>query len=851
MPGINLTREEAALRASLLSVESYDVILDLTTSPETFLAKTTVVFACTTPGAATFIDVVAKKLIKAELNGVVIDASKFDGETLFLDNLAAANTLVVEVDARFMNTGEGLHRFTDPADNEVYLYTQFETADARRMYACFDQPDLKATFTLTATAPAHWELISNNPVASRTDLGAEKNMWVFATTPRVSTYITALVAGPYSHVHDSYSGAHGEVPLGIYCRKSLAPFLDPEELFDLTKRGFAFFEEEFGLAYPFAKYDQIAVAEFNAGAMENAGCVTFNEDSFVFRSKAAEEEYNWRANTILHEMAHMWFGDLVTMRWWDDLWLNESFAEWASYTALAKATRFSNSWAAFNTERKNWAYRQDQLSSTHPVATDMSDMEAVRANFDGISYAKGASVLRQLVVYIGEENFVAALKVYFAKHAWQNTTLNDLLVELEATSGRTLGPWVETWLKTAGVNTLRPRITLDGEKYAQVVIEQNAPTMPEGSTEIRPHRLAVGLYDIQGSALVRRSSHELDVVGSETVVADLAGLPKADVLLINDLDYSYAKIRFDADSLKALVSHIDQFGDPLTQSLAWAAAWDMIRDGELAATAFLALGLQALRGNSSLVLVARTVTTHLSTAVELYSGPANRDALRITLANGLNELMASAQPGSGEQLSFARAFVNAAANSPSLAHHTQLKSMLDGAVEGLIIDTDLRWLIVGCLAQVNLLSESAINEELERDNTADGHRSATFALAARPDANSKRAVWDRIISGTEANHTNDALIAGFRRPSQRDLLSPYVDEYFAIIEEIWGRVTYEISSTIVNLTFPIYETTAATLTKCEKWLSDHSDAAPGLRRYVAENRDALSRALIAQKCDAS
>ena len=851
MPGINLTRDEAAVRASLLSIESYDVVLDLTTSPETFYAKTTVVFTCTTPGAATFIDVVAEKIIKAELNGAVIDNSKFDGESLLLDNLAAANTLVVEVDARFMNTGEGLHRFTDPEDDEVYLYTQFETADARRMYACFDQPDLKATFTLTATAPAHWELISNNPVAERTDLDEGKNLWKFTTTPRVSTYITALVAGPYTHVHDTYSSAHGEVPLGLYCRKSLSTFLDAEELFDLTKRGFAFFEEEFGLAYPFAKYDQIAVAEFNAGAMENAGCVTFNEDSFVFRSKAAEEEYNWRANTILHEMAHMWFGDLVTMRWWDDLWLNESFAEWASYTALAKATRFSNSWAAFNTERKNWAYRQDQLSSTHPVAANMPDMEAVRSNFDGISYAKGASVLRQLVVYIGEENFVAALKVYFAKHAWKNTTLNDLLVELEATSGRTLGPWVETWLKTAGVNTLRPHITLDGETYANVTIEQNAPTMPEDSREIRPHRLAVGLYDIHGSALVRRSSHELDVLGSETVVTALTGLKKADVLLINDLDYSYAKIRFDAQSLKVLTAHIDQFGDPLTQSLAWAAAWDMIRDGELAATDFVAMGLQALRGDSSLVLVARTVTAHLSTAVELYAAPSNRDGLRTTLAHGLHELMSAAAPGSGEQLSFARAFANAAANSPSSHHHQQLKDLLDGSVQGLAIDTDLRWLIVGCLASVNLYSESQIERELARDNTADGHRSATFALAARPDADSKRAVWDRIISGAEANHTNDALIAGFRRPAQRELLAPYVDEYFSILEEIWGRVTYEISSTIVNLTFPIYETTNATLAQCEKWLADHTQAAPGLRRFVAENRDALSRALIAQKCDAS
>jgi aminopeptidase N len=410
VPGLNLSRAEAKERAEHLYVNSYVVTLDVTKGEETFYAKSEVSFTCNKPGYSTFIDAVGRSVISATLNGVAVDTSNFDGESIFLTNLAADNLLVIEIEAEYSKSGEGLQRSVDPSDGEVYLYSQGETAHIRNMFPCFDQPSLKATFTLTVTTPGHWEAVSNNPVESKTAKG-DLVEWKFTTTPRITTYLDALIAGPYSHVHDVYKGEK-EIPLGIYCRKSMMQYLDPEDIFLITKQGFEYFEKTFGLAYPFEKYDQIAVVDFNFGAMENAGAVTFREDVLVFRSHMPDKAYLSRANTILHEMAHMWFGDMVTMYWWDDLWLNESFAEWSSYLALSEATRFNGAWSEFNSARKNWAYRQDQLSSTHPIIADMVDMEAVNANFDGITYAKGASVLHQLVAHVGRPQFIAGLQKY-------------------------------------------------------------------------------------------------------------------------------------------------------------------------------------------------------------------------------------------------------------------------------------------------------------------------------------------------------------------------------------------------------------------------------------------------------
>ena len=845
MPGVNISRSEAKERSSHLAVQSYEVSIDISLGGENFIAKSVTKFTCNTPGYDTFIDAVGKRIISATLNGAPFDTSDFDGESLFIKNLAQSNELIIEIEGIYSKTGEGLQYSIDPADGEAYLYSQGETAYIRRMYPCFDQPDLKATFELTVTAPKHWEVISNSPVKAKSELGAN-TLWQFLPTPRISTYITALIAGPYYQVHDEYVGQK-TVPLGIYCRKSLAKSLDPEDIFLVTKQGFAYFEKVFGLAYPFEKYDQIAVVDFNWGAMENSGAVTFLESLLVFRSKVTERMYDARANTILHEMAHMWFGNMVTMQWWDDLWLNESFAEWSSHLASAEGTRFKDAWVGFNSGRKNWAYRQDQLSSTHPIASDMVDIETVNANFDGITYAKGASVLQQLVAHVGRENFINGLKKYFTKHAFKNTTLNDLLVELEAASGRDLKPWVSTWLETSGVNTLRPKLEISGETYSSIEIIQQAPLVPEGSKELRPHRLAVGLYDVKNGEVVLRKSVELDVAGSSTEVKELAGEKLADLLIINDRDLSYAKVRMDERSIATLKSHLGDIKDPLTRALCWGISWDMLRDAELSASDFIDIALSGLKGETNITVVT-VIEGQLNTAVELFSSPAKRDAARIKVANALGEMLDNAPGASDHQLQFARAFTSLATTP---AHNEKIESLLQGKLPGLKIDADLRWSLVNALVERGVFGRPELAAELERDNTINGQMGHAFGLAALKDSAAKEAAWNAITKEDMTSSIRESTLRGFNRATQRDLLEVYVDKYFDLLLEMWDKASYDIGSSYVEMMYPTYITTQSTLDKTINWLqTTGKDAVPGLRRLVSEARDGMARALKAQAKDA-
>ena len=845
MPGLNSTRAEAQARADHLAVQSYQVSLDLTAGDENFTSETIIKFSCNKPGYESFIDAVGKSVISATLNGQAVDTSNYDGESIFLKNLAADNELIIKMITPYSNTGEGLQRSVDPVDNEVYLYSQGETAFIRKMYPCFDQPDLKATFTLTAIAPKLWSVISNSPVAEKIDLEGDKTKWRFKPTPRISTYITALIAGPYYSVSDTYVGKKS-VPLGIYCRKSLSQHLDPDDIFLITKQGFAYFENVFGLEYPFEKYDQIAVVDFNWGAMENAGAVTFLERLLVFRSKVTERMYNARANTILHEMAHMWFGNMVTMKWWDDLWLNESFAEWSSYLAMVEATRFKKSWTGFNQERKNWAYRQDQLTSTHPIVSDMKDIDTVSGNFDGISYAKGASVLQQLVAHVGRDNFISGLQKYFAKHAFKNTTLDDLLVELTQTSGRDLKPWVSTWLQTAGVNTLRPSLEIEKDTYKSVSVIQEAPTMPVGSSELRPHRMAVGLYDLVGNKIALRKSVELDVAGSKTVVSELAGQKVADLLLINDRDLSYAKIRFDERSIATLKAHLGKIDDSLTRALCWSAAWDMLRDAEISATDFIDIALAGLPGEDDIATVT-IIANQLVTAVELYSAPTKRDSARLKVGNAYEQMLKAAAAGSDHQLQFARNFTSFAA---SAEHNDLIKELLDGKLAGLKVDADLRWSFVIALAERGLMDKASLSAELLKDNTLTGQLSHATALAALPTADAKSQTWKSITTEEISTSQREAKLAGFMRALHRPLLAAYVDPYFDLLLDTWGKKSYEVASKFVTGMYPIYITTQETFDKTVTWLNTTGkDGQAGLRRLVSENRDSLERALKVQAKD--
>ena len=844
MPGLNLSRAEAKDRAEHLYVNSYAVTLDVTKGEETFYSKSEVSFTCNKPGYATFIDAVGRSVISATLNGAAVDVSGFDGESIFITNLAADNVLVIELEAEYSKSGEGLQRSVDPADGEVYLYSQGETAYIRNMFACFDQPSLKATFTLTVTTPGHWEAVSNNPVESKVVKG-DLVEWKFKTTPRIPTYLDALIAGPYSSVHDVYKGEK-EIPLGIYCRKSMMQYLDPEDIFLVTKQGFEYFEKVFGLAYPFEKYDQIAVVDFNFGAMENAGAVTFREEVLVFRSHMPDKAYLSRANVILHEMAHMWFGDMVTMSWWDDLWLNESFAEWASYLALTEATRFNGAWTEFNSARKNGAYRQDQLSTTHPIIADMVDMEAVNANFDGITYAKGASVLHQLVAHVGRPQFIAGLQKYFAKHAWGNTTLNDLLVELESASGRKLDSWVNTWLQTAGVNTLRPQLEIAGDTYSSVVISQEVPLVPAGSKELRPHRLAVGLYDISGDSLNLRKSVELDVVGASTTVAELAGEKVADLLLINDRDLSYAKLRFDDRSIATLKKYLGRLNDPLARALSWAAIWDMHRDAQISSADFIEVALSGLAGENDDAIV-NIVIGQLGTSVEGYASDANRNKYREKLATGFWNLMQASAPASDLQLLYSRAF---AANAHTPEQIKNVRGLLNGEVKGLKVDTDRRWDFLIALTERGAATEAELDAELASDNTTSGNLAYQSAKAATPNSEAKAYAFNTVMSQDAQTSVRTSLVAGFQRPIQRHLLEPFVDLYFENLLSEWESKSYEGAAKFVTGMYPSWIISQVTLDKTNAWLNGVGKDAPAvLRKLVKESQDGVIRALKVQALD--
>ncbi|MEU1860987.1 aminopeptidase N [Streptomyces gardneri] len=850
MPGENLSRDEAHERAALLSVDGYEVVLDLRSAVgdsaeavRTFRSETTIRFRRTAEGTSTFVDLIAPSVNAVTLNGRSLDpAVVFDGSRIAVDGLADENVLVVDAQCAYSRTGEGMHRFVDPEDGEVYLYTQYEPADARRVYANFEQPDLKAPYRFAVTAPEGWTVWSNG-VGERDAEG----VWRFAETAPISTYITCVVAGPYHYVTDSYTraladGTELEIPLGAMCRKSLAKHFDADDVFLITKQGFDFFHDNFDYPYPFGKYDQAFVPEYNLGAMENPGMVTFREE-YIYRGKVTQAAYESRANVILHEMAHMWFGDLVTMVWWDDLWLKESFADFMGSFVNAEATRFTNSWVTFANNRKAWAYRADQLPSTHPITADIRDLEDAKLNFDGITYAKGASVLKQLVAYAGRDAFLEGARRYFKRHAYGNTRLADLLSILEETSGRDMTSWAKSWLQTSGVNTLTPAVTYDAEgRITELAVVQ------EGG-EPRPHRAAVGLYRLSADGdLVRFARAEADITGARTVVAELAGEEKPDLVLVNDDDLTYCKVRFDEGSLATLRAHLGDITDPLARALCWSALWNLTRDGLMPARDFVSVAL-AFAGRETDIGVVQMVHAWTKSAVTLYAAPEWREeGGRLLAEGGLRELRV-AEPGSEHQLTWARFF---AATAGSDADFQLLEGLLDGTakIDGLDVDQELRWALLSPLAVHGRADEDRIGEELSRDDTATGKRHQVRLLASRPSAAVKAQAWAQVVeSDTLSNALVEATIAGFVQPSQRELIAPYAEKYFAAIEQLWADRSIQIGMDVVKGLFPGLQDSDGTLAAADAWLTAHESAAPALRRLVLEARDDLARALRAQACD--
>ncbi|KKO84071.1 aminopeptidase N [Corynebacterium otitidis] len=861
MSSTNLTREEAAARAALIGKVHYDIDLDLTGATDreadTFRSRTSVDLEVNEAGS-TFIDLRARGVRLVELDGVDVTADALatteagcyeEDEGIALRNLKAGDhRLVVDADAVYSRTGEGLHRFVDPVDGETYLYTQFETADAKRMFACFDQPDIKATYRLSVTAPAHWRVISNAEPDTATE-GDSARHEVVVDYP-LSTYLVALCAGPYQGVTDEWRGRlthHPEtpagqpkelsVPLGVYCRASLIDSLDAERILTETKQGFDFYHRNFGFAYPFGVYNQVFVPEFNAGAMENAGCVTIR-DEYVFSSTPTQYRYERRADTILHELAHMWFGDLVTMRWWDDLWLNESFATWASAISQAEETQYDTAWVTFANVEKSWAYEQDQLPTTHPISADAGDIETVEANFDGITYAKGASVLKQLQAYVGREEFFAGVRRHFAAHQFSNATFDDLLGSLEEASGRDLSGWAEQWLKTTGPSRLYPEFNLEDGRYSSFAVCQEADSP-------REHRVAVGLYRLEGDTVNRVRRVELDVSGGRTEVPELAGEEAADLVLVNDDDLTYCLMGLDEGSTAFALENIDRITEPMARTLCWSAAWEATREGRLKARDFVRLVARGASAETELAVLEK-VLSQAVTALTRYAEPewAAGEGRKLLA----RELLAGAR---GERPEPALVFARALARVPLTdAAADYFRGVLAGEAGSLTVDADLRWTALTALIAGGAVTdpEQEVARLEEQDRTASGARQALTARAAVPERAVKERVADEIFSGGLSNVELRAALSGLAAPGAENLLDGVAARYFDEAQRVWDEFSTEMATTTLEGLYPRWDVSSRTVERTGEFLE--AERSHGLKRILVERRDALERALRLRSVDA-
>ncbi|MFC8266277.1 aminopeptidase N [Streptomyces cinereoruber] len=820
-----LTRDEAQTRAQLLDVHRYRVDLDLTTGDETFESTSTVRFTARAAGD-TFVELKPATLHSATLDGAPLDPAALDGNRLPLSLTEGEHELRVTATMRYSRTGEGMHRFTDPTDGESYVYTQLFMEDVQRVFAAFDQPDLKAVFEVAVTAPDDWTVLANGITERQSD-----GTWKAAPTPLLSTYFVCVAAGPWHSVRTEHAG----LPFGIHCRRSLAPHLDADadEILAVTKACYDRYHEKFDEPYPFDSYDQAFVPEFNAGAMENPGLVTFR-DEFVFRSAVTVTERQTRAMVIAHEMAHMWFGDLVTLRWWDDIWLNESFAEYMGYQTVNEACSdlFPDTWIDFGVTRKAWGYEADQRPSTHPVAPDpeaVPDTASALLNFDGISYAKGASALRQLVTWLGEKDFLAGINIHFKRHKFGNATLADFIDNLAAATDRDVHGWAEQWLRTTGVDTLTPR--LDGEGLHWNLTVDRAGT--------RPHRISAGLYDRDPSGdLVLREHRELDV--PQDAPAELTG-PRPALVVLNDGDLTYTKLRFDEVSAESALRGLSRVPDPLTRAVVWNALRDQVRDGDLAPADHLAVAGAHLAEETELALVQGVLAFARHQIADRYVPADQRPAALATISGIARALLRRTEDGEapGLRLTAVRAFVDSATTPDKIA------SWLDeGTVHGgPELDPELRWRILARLAVLGATDEAAIAAELERDPSATGREGAARCRAALPDPEAKAAAWSALFDSDDlSNYLFTATAQGFWQPEQADLVSEYVPRFYEAAVALGDRRGPAMAEAAGRYAFPAYAVDADSLALGERHLAD-TPMIPALRRKLVDQLDDLRRAL--------
>jgi aminopeptidase N len=815
----SLTREEAEERAGLLEVQRYDITVDLRglLEGEVWASTSTITFTCRRPGASTFVDCVAH-VGRATLNGRELDLAGVAGGRIPLDDLAAENVLVVEATQADTGSGNGILRTVDPSDGLVYVWTSFEADDARRAWACFDQPDLKAPHAFTVLAPAAWTVTSNSaPSAVEDEAGQEDaggtgsaRRWSFPDTPRLSTYVVVVNAGPFHELRRE-AGGHS---LGLFCRQSLRGYLerDADDLFGATEAGLAFFGERFGQPFPQERYDQVFVPNMG-GAMENWGCVTWT-DSVLFRSPPTHGQRAMVTSVLLHEMAHMWFGDLVTMRWWDDLWLNEAFASWAATWASVNATGFSDAWATYLAASEMSGYQMDMGPASHPIRGDVPDVAQAMANFDAITYVKGEAVLRQLVATVGEETFVEGLRAYFREHAWGNTRLADLMTAIGAAAGRDLTGWTTAWFDRAGTDTL----TLTrGEVLA---------TGPRGE-EPREHHVGIGAYRVAGDGLERVGAAYVDTAGARTPVADL---PAADLYLVNDEDLTFAAVRTDERSLRTMLERAGSLPDPLSRAMAVSTAWDMLVKGELSTDEVLGCVLGVLGTERSPGVVEPFLALSLR-AAELWTRPAAVPAQLERLADVAAQL-------AGEPEHRVPALRTLAASASSEEH----LALLDEAAAD---DVDLTWRVLVRRAALGSYDADAAAALQERDPDPDAWVRALGVRTARPEEESKAEAWAELFErrSVPSGSSTVSVANAFWRPEQHELLVPWAHRYLDEVDRVSGGGMLAVGSLLRSM-MPVVGDEA--FLERARELAARPDQNPTVRATLLTGVDTLDRMLRAR-----
>ncbi|EYF04301.1 aminopeptidase N [Chondromyces apiculatus] len=829
-----LTQQHAGERAARVDDVRYELRLDIEHGASSYRGEVTVQFRATGSGD-TFLDFRGRQVERLEINGTELTPTWADCRLILPGAHLTPETRVrVVYQNDFDHTGDGFHRFVDPEDGETYLFTDFEPYSAHRLFPCFDQPDLKATYRLTVTAPAGWEVVSNAPV-DRTEPAADgRTTHCFQETLRFSTYLFALVVGPYHAVRDEYRG----IPLGLFCRRSLARHLDPDEVFTITRQGLDFYPDFFDYPYPFKKYDQLFVPEYNAGAMENVGAVTFSE-RMIFRDPPTAHQRLSRAEVILHEMAHMWFGDLVTMRWWNDLWLNESFATYMSYLALEHATRFGpDAWTSFN-GIKGWAYRQDQLCTTHPVAGEVPDTDHTFLNFDGITYGKGAAAMRQLVAAIGLDAFREGMRRYFRRHEFGNASLRDFLDAIAVpVGGRALTDWAHLWLEKPALNTLRADVTIEGERITRLRLQQEAP--PEHPT-LRPHRVDVVLgWDKGGTLTLEALPAFID--GAEVDVPAAVGRPAPALVFPNHQDLTFAQVALDARTLAYVRANLEGVHDPLLRQLLGASLWSMVRDRQLSSLEYLALQREKLPLEPDLELT-ETTLGHATLCLSRYVPEEERAAAASALCEVALRGIGTAPPGDA-RLTWARALVNAAFSPEDLRLAADL---CDGArgIGEVPVDQDMRWTVATkWIARGMPGAEERLAEERRRDVSDRGQRAALRAEVARPDAGAKAAAWERFHGeGFGSLHLTTAAMSGFAWSFQREILLPFSEAFFEQVVGVFASRPPELARAYVNHLFPAWRVEPAVLERSAALLASLNGEHPILARMLREANDDLARSI--------